>query len=129
VAFALQRIDKLLDRTTLKSDTSGRTLPLPASTVAVLRAHRANQLAEKLRVGEHWRESRLVFTTQRGTPLDGRNVLRHFQKALKSANLRHQRFLDLRYGCASLVLAQGESVTGSLRLGRWLLVSDNAFPS
>jgi integrase len=50
-----------------------------------------------------------VFTTHQGNPLDGRNVLRHFQAALKRAKLRHQRFHDLRHACASLLLAQGVS--------------------
>jgi integrase len=109
VRYALQRINKQLVRTDLKRDTSGRTLPLPDHTLAVLRAHRANQLEEKLKAGRNWQDSELVFTTYQGNPLDGRNVLRHFQNALNRAGLRHQRFHDLRHACASLLLAQGVS--------------------
>jgi integrase len=48
-----------------------------------------------------------VFTTGRGTPLDGHFVLRSFQSALKRAGLPHQRFHDTRHACASLLFAQG----------------------
>ena len=34
-------------------------------------------------------------------------MTRRFQRLLKSAGLRHQRFHDLRHACASLLLAQG----------------------
>jgi len=88
VRYALQRIDKQLVRTDLKRDTSGRILPLPDHTLAVLQAHRANQLEEKLKAGRNWQDSELVFTTHKGNPLDGRNVLRHFQMSPVSTGKR-----------------------------------------
>jgi integrase len=48
-----------------------------------------------------------VLTTTSGTPLEPRNVNRHFASALKAAGLPHQRFHDLRHACATLLLAQG----------------------
>jgi integrase len=54
-----------------------------------------------------WTESAYIFTTGKGTPLNGDNVLRYFQNALKRAGLPHQRFHDTRHACASLLFAQG----------------------
>ena len=51
--------------------------------------------------------SGLVFTTTIGTPLDPRNVLRHFSRVLSAAGIAHVRFHDLRHSCATLLLAQG----------------------
>jgi integrase len=44
---------------------------------------------------------------QIGTPLDGTNVLRVFQRLLVAAELPRKRFHDLRHGLASAMLAQG----------------------
>ncbi len=103
----LQRLDKKLQLTDLKSDSRRRTLPLPETIVTALRAHRIRQLEEKMLAGDHWQEFGRVFTTTIGTPLDARNVLRKFHKALEDAGLRPQRFHDLRHAAASLLLAQG----------------------
>ena len=48
-----------------------------------------------------------MFPTTIGTPMDTRNLTRHFVKALKKAGLPTKRFHDLRHTCASLLLAQG----------------------
>lgn len=48
-----------------------------------------------------------MFTTWKGTPLDSRNVLRHFHNLLHRLGLPRQRVYDLRHACASLLLYQG----------------------
>ena len=53
--------------------------------------------------GERWQDSGLVFTKTRGTPLDPRNVLRHFAHVLDAAGIAHVRFHDLRHSCVSLL--------------------------
>ena len=52
-----------------------------------------------------------MFTTHTGGPLMARNVIRSFHGVLREAGLRHQRFHDLRHGCASLLAASGASLT------------------
>ena len=42
-----------------------------------------------------------------GSPLDGGNVTKGFQRLLGRAGLPHQRFHDLRHAAATLMLAQG----------------------
>ncbi len=52
-----------------------------------------------------------VFPTDRGTPLDGRNMVRTvFESALKGAKLPQSRFHHLRHTFASLLIAQGAHV-------------------
>jgi hypothetical protein len=44
---------------------------LTPSTVQALEGHRERQLEEKLRLAGLWKENGLVFTTAKGTPMDG----------------------------------------------------------
>ena len=107
VRKAMQRIHGKLELVDPKTTKSRRAIALPDVAVAALRAHRVRQLEERLLAGSRWQDSSLVFATKIGTPLDGRNVTRHFQKLLDDAGLPRQRFHDLRHTCASLLLAQG----------------------
>jgi integrase len=107
VRKALQRVNGSLQLVEPKSARSRRTISIPEIAVASIRLHRARQLQERLLAGSRWQERGLVFTSTIGTPFDPRNVNRHFSRALKRASLPHQRFHDLRHGCATLLLAQG----------------------
>ena len=107
VTAALQRIDGRLQFVEPKTSQSRRTINLPAVIVTALREHRIRQLEEKLFAGSRWQESGLLFTSSIGTPLDGCNVTKGFQKMLERAGLPKIRFHDLRHTCASLLLAQG----------------------
>jgi integrase len=87
-----------------KSETSRRTISLPAVAVAALRAHKARQLEEHL-ASAHWADYDLVFCSAVGTPLLRRNVNRSFSTALKRAGLPATiRFHDLRHAHATLML-------------------------
>ena len=107
VRRSLQRINRKLVLDELKTKSSRRELPLIDIVCNSLRAHRARQLAERLVAGKNWHETGFVFTTTIGTPLDARNVVRCYHKALTEAALEIRRFHDLRHGCATLLLAQG----------------------
>jgi hypothetical protein len=45
--------------------------------------------------------------SERGTPLDPRNLLRQFKELLVAADLPDMRFHDLRHSCATTLIAQG----------------------
>jgi integrase len=90
-----------------KTARSRRTIPLPARSVKVLRAHRARQAAEVLALGPAWNECGLVFTSSVGTLIEPRNLSRLFDQLIAAAGVRRIRFHGLRHTCASLLLAQG----------------------
>lgn len=90
-----------------KTEQSRRTIPLPSAAVAVLRTHRATQLAERLAAGPSWTDSDLVFATEVGTPLEPRNVLRRFTTVAEKAGLEGIGLHTLRHSAASFLLAMG----------------------
>jgi integrase len=106
----LQRVAGVLELRELKTDKSRRALPLPGFVVAALRERRICQLQDRLAAGADWEEWGLVFASLRGTPLDPKNVTHRFQDVLKRAGVPRMRFHDLRHGCATLLLAQGENL-------------------
>ena len=83
VRYALQRINKRLELTELKTKNSRRDLPLIETVLVALRSHRNRQLQEKMVAGSRWQETGMVFTTTIGTPLDARNVTRKYHALLK----------------------------------------------
>lgn len=90
-----------------KSPKSRRTIPLPASCVAGLKAHFERQHQERLLAGSRWKETGHVFTSTIGTPIDDRKILKEFNALVAAAKLPKQRFHDLRHACISLLGAQG----------------------
>ncbi len=107
VRSSLQRIDGKLTLVEPKSKQSRRTVAMPQTVASALRLHRARQLQERLLAGSRWQNRGFVFPTTIGTPMDTRNLTRHFKRALSEAGLPSLRFHDLRHSCASLLLAQG----------------------
>lgn len=107
IRVALQRIEGSPQLVDLKTRRSRRTIVLPQLVVKSLGSRRVRQIEERLAAGDGWQESGLVFTTAIGTPLDPRNLTRHFHQTLEKSGLPRQRFYDLRHTCASLMLAQG----------------------
>jgi integrase len=86
----------------------GRGIRLTKNATEALRGHRKAQLEEKLRLGTLWQENSLVFPSQVGTPLGGRNLIRHFKRMLEHTGLYPTfRFQDLRHTCATLLFRQG----------------------
>lgn len=90
-----------------KAPESLRTIALPDIALEALKDHRSRQRQERLAVGPGWTELDLVFTTKRGQPIHSRVAYATFQRVLKAAGLRPQRFHDLRHCCATLLLTQG----------------------
>lgn len=109
VTKALQRITgKGLVLTETKTRRGRRSIILPIGTVEALRRHHARQAEDRRIAGSAWKETQFVFTSARGTPLDGDNLIsRPFVRLLERCGLPEMRFHDLRHSCASLLLAQG----------------------
>jgi integrase len=108
VRRALQRAAGKLVFVEPKSATSRRTIPLPTVVIDALHRHRERQGERRHRPGPPW--GGLVFTSNVGTPIDTRNLVRSYKALLRKARLSPEiRFHDLRHSCASLLLAQGIS--------------------
>ena len=107
VRWTLSRTSQGLQLDEPKTDKSRRTVPLPRSAVEALRAHRTQQQEEQLASAGAWQEHGLVFTTEIGTPLEPRNVLRRFEVLAERAGLRGVTPHTLRHSAASLLLAAG----------------------
>lgn len=65
------------------------------------------QEEEREFLGESWPNTGLVFTSERGMPLEPRNAARLFQRMRRKAGLPYRRFYDLRHTCATLLFVQG----------------------
>jgi integrase len=89
----------------------GRHLRLSRRAVSALRAHRKRQLEERVRKAGLWEDIGLVFPSEVGSPMSGRNLYRAFKIRVKRASLPETlRFHDLRHTCATLLLRQGVHV-------------------
>jgi integrase len=104
----LQRADGAYALAPLKTERSRRTLALPPVAVDNLRAHKARQNAERLRLGAYRQNTGRIFTTAAGDFLNGSAVTHAFQKQLKAAGLPPLKWHGLRHGCASLMIAEGK---------------------
>lgn len=110
VRQSLQRLGGKLVVGRVKSDDSERIIGLPQPCIDALRQHRIAQNAERKLKGKDWQETGFVFTTGIGTPIEPRNVNRHFVGLLEKAGLRRIRFHDLRHSCATLLYEQGVEI-------------------
>ena len=91
MAATLSRVDGRLLITEPKSPRSRRSVPLSPAVVSLLKAQRAAQVAERLRAVNQWQDSGLVFTTEFGTPVEPRNILRTLELAAAKAGFEKRR--------------------------------------
>jgi integrase len=82
-----------------KTSRSVRTIPLPASTVAALRAHRRAQAARRLALGGEWHDLDLVVERGNGRPCDPDLFSQAFKRVAKSVGV-DCRLHDLRHAFA-----------------------------
>jgi integrase len=108
ITGAIQRLRGELQRTTTKTRASMQPITLPPLLLETLRSHRERQAEERKNAGDQWEEHGLVFTTTIGTPIEPRNLIRHFKTVLEKAKLPSTiRFHDLRHTAATLLILQG----------------------
>jgi integrase len=84
-----------------KTAGSERVIALDRATVAVLRAHRAGQQAERAAAGPRYRDSGYVVTGPGGDPLAPDRLSRRFRQLSQAAGLPPIRLHDLRHGATS----------------------------
>lgn len=95
-----------------------RYITLPAESIALLRKYRAWQAEQRLMWGDKWKETGLVFTTDRGGPLLPTSVNSRLSKFSKNNGLPHINPHAFRHSAASIMIAGGVDVlTVSKMLG------------
>lgn len=107
VVTQLTEIEYEVTEAAPKSEAGNRRIPLDAEDVTLLRAHRARQNAERLRLGEAWVDSGKVFTKPDGSPLRPSWIGDRFAEHVAAADLPTLRLHDLRHVAATLMLAGG----------------------
>jgi integrase len=118
VRQTMNRVNGSLIRTDLKTLKSKRDIHLTESVAALLREQKIEQMKERLKLGSLWNGGDLVFTTERGQAVDGRNLLRIHQKAATRAGIEVKNIHALRHSAAtSLLDAQVPALVVSRILG------------
>jgi integrase len=94
---------------TPKTSTGNRRVALDEETVAVLRAHRKRQAAERLEVGEGYAaDPNLVFCRPDGTVIHPKALSWHFHHAVRAVpSLPYLSLHGLRHTWATLAMAAG----------------------
>ncbi len=103
----VQRIKGQLIFSETKTEESDSVLPLPEVTWVVLLDHQAAQARERAAAGDRWRDYGLVFPSEIGTPMEPRNLNRHFAALRQRAGLPTVRLHDLRHTVVTLLLELG----------------------
>ncbi|MFC5183183.1 site-specific integrase [Actinomadura harenae] len=110
-----------------KSEAGEATITLDTSTIAVLRARKAQQNTDRLAAGQDWHDTGLVFTDEFGRALVPNKVTDQFELLAMEAGLPPVRLHDLRHGAASFLLAAGHDmkvVQETLRLSSITIAAD-----
>jgi len=89
-----------------KSAAGRRTITLPIGITDELRAHRKEQLAERLasEVWEQGPDGGWVFPSEIGRPTDPNRDARAFKELCMKANVPPRRLHDLRHSAATMML-------------------------
>ncbi|MCU1691033.1 MAG: Integrase [Frankiales bacterium] len=75
-----------------------------------LRAHRQQQLTERMAAANRWDDGDLVFAQPNGRPIDSRRDWKSWKDLLAAAGVRDARLHDARHTAATLLLEQGVDV-------------------
>ena len=108
VTGTMQRTPDGLNIAEPKTASSRRHVAITDRAVDALRRHETRQKEERLRLGEAWEKSELVFANEVGRGIEAGNLIRRsFHPLLERAGLPRIRFHDLRHRAATLMLAGG----------------------
>lgn len=107
IGQTVQRAGGKLQLQDTKTEDSDSVLPLPDWTWLVLLDHQERQRRERERVAEIWQDHGLVFPSEVGTPMEPRNLNRHFAALREKAGCPDVRLHDLRHTVVSLLMGLG----------------------
>ena len=94
-----------------KNQSSCRAIKVPLSLIAELRRYRTWQTAERLKVGDQWKEYDRLFTQWNGLPMDPNSYTSWFRGFVKRAELPEIVPHSLRHTNATLQIANNVPLT------------------
>jgi integrase len=107
ISQTVQRAGGKLHLQDTKTEDSESVLPLPDWTWLALLDHQERQRRERDRLAEVWQDHGLVFPSEVGTPMEPRNLNRHFAALRERAGCPDVRLHDLRHTVVSLLMELG----------------------
>ncbi len=114
----LYTVGKGLFEDTTKNESSKRVIKLPAPAMEILKQYRAEQTAERLKLGDKWINSGKVFVQWNGKPIHPDTITKWFSDFIKQHDLPNITIHSLRHTNATLLIAGGADLrTVSKRLG------------
>lgn len=101
-----------------KNATSERCMKVSADVVTMLKAWRAEQSKQRLRMGDQWQDSDRLFTAWNGAPIRPDVITAWFHKFVTKNGLPPIHIHSLRHTNATLLIAAGTNLTTvAARLG------------
>ena len=91
----------------VKTPMSRRTVDLDPRTIAVLKAWKRDQIAERVALGVRPRDDSLVFAKPDGTPIHPDSYSQYFDRLVAASNVPRIRPHDLRHTHATILLKAG----------------------
>ena len=107
IRWTLSRSGGELKRTPPKTANSRREIPVTDGMRDLLKKQRKRQITERLAAGNQWKDSGLVFTTEFGTAVDPRNLLRALTVVADKVGLTGIGIHTLRHSVATAMLEGG----------------------
>lgn len=107
-----------------KSESSNRTLPLPAPLLAELKAAKARQAAEKLYLGNAYSDLGYVVCNEAGEPYHPSTLSKLWSAAIAGLDVPQLRLHDARHTCATLMTLQKVPI---VLVAAWLGHADVSF--
>ncbi len=95
---------------TPKTRSGRRIITLEPVLLDALREHRARQSERRLALGEIWRDHGLVFASEVGTPIHGRNLLREYAALVRKAGVPDISIHGIRHTVATLAIGAGQDI-------------------
>lgn len=87
-----------------------RTITVAASVVTLLKKHKAQQSANRLKAGSLWQEGNYVFCNEVGEHLSPHTVYHNYKRIVASIGLPDARLHDLRHSFAVASIQAGDDL-------------------
>lgn len=105
-----------------------RKVMIPPYCIEMLRRYKADQAAQRLKLGDFWKGDEWVFTQSDGRAMYPTTPTQWFGKFLKRHDLPHRKFHALRHTSATLLLSNGTNIKNvAARLGHSQLKTTNRY--